>query len=70
MSVIRPIFNRSLRVEQLLVGLVKCMMNRFARQVVDRFTTFAKIRNSNPTPGQQGVELTNEDVTGQLVAIR
>ncbi|GJJ77780.1 hypothetical protein EMPS_10139 [Entomortierella parvispora] len=37
---------------------------RFARQVVDRFTTFAKTGNPNPQPGQQGVELTNPDVTG------
>jgi len=37
---------------------------RFARQVVDRFTTFAKTGNPNPKPGQQGVELTNADVTG------
>ncbi|KAG0312280.1 hypothetical protein BGZ99_009602, partial [Dissophora globulifera] len=37
---------------------------RFARQVVDRFTTFAKTGNPNPKSGQPGVELTNPDVTG------
>ncbi|KAF9993811.1 hypothetical protein BGZ79_001479 [Entomortierella chlamydospora] len=37
---------------------------RFARQVVDRFTTFAKSGNPNPQAGQQGFELTNADVTG------
>ncbi|KAF9207523.1 hypothetical protein BGZ49_000261 [Haplosporangium sp. Z 27] len=37
---------------------------RFARQVVDRFTTFAKSGNPNPAAGQQGFELTNPDVTG------
>ncbi|KAF8935299.1 Carboxylesterase family-domain-containing protein [Dissophora ornata] len=36
---------------------------RFARQVVDRFTTFAKTANPNPQANQQGVELTNPDVT-------
>ncbi|KAI8604309.1 Carboxylesterase [Dissophora ornata] len=36
---------------------------RFARQVVDRFTTFAKTGNPNPQSNQQGVELTNPDVT-------
>ncbi|KAG0052509.1 hypothetical protein BGZ83_002494 [Gryganskiella cystojenkinii] len=37
---------------------------RFSRQVIDRFTTFAKTANPNPKTGQQGVELTNPDVTG------
>ncbi|KAH7026977.1 Alpha/Beta hydrolase protein [Linnemannia elongata] len=37
---------------------------RFARQVVDRFTTFAKTGNPNPQPGLQGVENQNPDVTG------
>ncbi|KAF9577586.1 hypothetical protein BGW38_007112, partial [Lunasporangiospora selenospora] len=37
---------------------------RFARQVVDRFTTFAKSGNPNPLPGQIGVETSNPDVTG------
>ncbi|KAG0252212.1 hypothetical protein BG011_007117 [Mortierella polycephala] len=37
---------------------------RFARQVVDRLTTFAKTGNPNPQPGLAGVELTNPDVTG------
>ncbi|KAG0312978.1 hypothetical protein BGZ99_009163 [Dissophora globulifera] len=37
---------------------------RFARQVVDRFTTFAKTGNPNPKSGQPGAELTNPDVTG------
>ncbi|KAF8941666.1 Carboxylesterase family-domain-containing protein [Dissophora ornata] len=36
---------------------------RFARQVVDRFTTFAKTANPNPQANQQGVESTNPDVT-------
>ncbi|KAF9953518.1 hypothetical protein BGZ70_000210 [Mortierella alpina] len=37
---------------------------RFARQVVDRLTTFAKTGNPNPKPGLAGSELTNPDVTG------
>lgn len=37
---------------------------RFARQVVDRFTTFAKIGNPNPTASMPGVENKNPDVTG------
>ncbi|KAG0071526.1 hypothetical protein BGZ89_010358 [Linnemannia elongata] len=38
---------------------------RFARQVVDRFTTFAKTGNPNPrTGGLFGVEITNPDVVG------
>ncbi|KAF9177844.1 hypothetical protein BGZ50_008309 [Haplosporangium sp. Z 11] len=37
---------------------------RFARQVVDRLTTFAKTGNPNPQPGLVGMELTNPDVTG------
>ncbi|KAF9357715.1 hypothetical protein BGX26_003234 [Mortierella sp. AD094] len=37
---------------------------RFARQVLDRWTTFAKTGNPNPQPGLVGVELTNPDVTG------
>ncbi|KAF9106408.1 hypothetical protein BGX27_009183 [Mortierella sp. AM989] len=37
---------------------------RFSRQVLDRFTTFAKTGNPNPQPGLIGVELTNPDVTG------
>lgn len=37
---------------------------RFARQVVDRFTTFAKIGNPNPTANMPGVENKNTDVTG------
>ncbi|GJJ77779.1 hypothetical protein EMPS_10138 [Entomortierella parvispora] len=36
---------------------------QFSRQVIDRWTTFAKTANPNPKPGQQGVELTNPDVT-------
>ena len=36
---------------------------RFARQVVDRWTTFAKTGNPNPQPGLNGFELTNPDVT-------
>ncbi|KAF9409099.1 hypothetical protein BGZ94_002080 [Podila epigama] len=36
---------------------------RFARQVVDRFTTFAKTGNPNPQPGVPGVEASNPDVT-------
>ncbi|GJJ77782.1 hypothetical protein EMPS_10141 [Entomortierella parvispora] len=36
---------------------------RFARQVVDRWTTFAKTGNPNPKPGMPGFELTNPDVT-------
>ncbi|KAF9145926.1 hypothetical protein BG015_011755 [Linnemannia schmuckeri] len=37
---------------------------RFARQVVDRFTSFAKAGNPNPQPGRLfGVEITNPDVT-------
>lgn len=34
----------------------------FARQVVDRWTTFAKTGNPNPQKGQVGVESTNPDV--------
>ncbi|KAK3808425.1 MAG: Carboxylesterase [Benniella sp.] len=37
---------------------------KFARQVVDRLTTFAKTGNPNPKVGQVGVELSNPDVTG------
>ncbi|KAF9581359.1 hypothetical protein BGW38_001656 [Lunasporangiospora selenospora] len=37
---------------------------RFARQVVDRFTTFAKTGNPNPQPGQAGFESDNPDVSG------
>ncbi|KAF9915799.1 hypothetical protein FBU30_001756, partial [Linnemannia zychae] len=37
---------------------------RFARQVVDRFTTFAKIGNPNPTDEMPGVEKLNPDVKG------
>ncbi|KAF9963180.1 hypothetical protein BGZ65_005364 [Modicella reniformis] len=37
---------------------------RFARQVVDRFTAFAKTGNPNPKTGLVGVELSNPDVTG------
>ncbi|KAG0222910.1 Carboxylesterase family-domain-containing protein [Mortierella sp. GBAus27b] len=37
---------------------------RFARQVVDRFTTFAKTGNPNPKAGQVGNELSNPDVAG------
>ncbi|KAG0060702.1 hypothetical protein BGZ90_003923 [Linnemannia elongata] len=38
---------------------------RFARQVVDRFTTFAKTGSPNPrTGGLFGVEITNPDVMG------
>ncbi|KAG9066109.1 hypothetical protein KI688_001328 [Linnemannia hyalina] len=38
---------------------------RFARQVVDRFTTFAKTGNPNPQPGGLfGVEITNPDIMG------
>ncbi|CAO3569853.1 unnamed protein product [Mortierella alpina] len=36
---------------------------RFARQVVDRLTTFVKTGNPNPKPGLAGSELTNPDVT-------
>ncbi|KAG0203568.1 hypothetical protein BGX28_004208 [Mortierella sp. GBA30] len=36
---------------------------QFARQVVDRLTTFAKTGNPNPRPGQPGTELSNPDVT-------
>ncbi|GJJ69798.1 hypothetical protein EMPS_02147 [Entomortierella parvispora] len=36
---------------------------RFARQVVDRWTTFAKTGNPNPQPGQVGFETENPDVT-------
>ncbi|KAF8933283.1 hypothetical protein BGZ47_010936 [Haplosporangium gracile] len=36
---------------------------RFARQVVDRLTTFAKTGNPNPQPGLVGVENQNPDVT-------
>ncbi|KAF8976383.1 hypothetical protein BGZ46_008314 [Entomortierella lignicola] len=37
---------------------------RFARQVLDRFTTFAKTGNPNPQAHLVGVESTNPDVTG------
>jgi hypothetical protein len=38
---------------------------RFARQVIDRFTTFAKTGNPNPRPGRLfRVEVTNPDVMG------
>ncbi|GJJ77783.1 hypothetical protein EMPS_10142 [Entomortierella parvispora] len=37
--------------------------SRFARQVVDRWTTFAKTGNPNPKPGMPGLELLNPDVT-------
>ncbi|KAF9114338.1 hypothetical protein BGX27_011158 [Mortierella sp. AM989] len=37
---------------------------RFARQIVDRFTTFAKTGNPNPQAGQQGYESSNPDVAG------
>ncbi|KAK3808426.1 MAG: Alpha/Beta hydrolase protein [Benniella sp.] len=37
---------------------------RFARQVVDRYTTFAKTGNPNPKEGQVGSEFSNPDVTG------
>ncbi|KAG0038465.1 hypothetical protein BGZ82_000149 [Podila clonocystis] len=36
---------------------------RFARQVVDRLTSFAKTGNPNPQAGVPGVESTNPDVT-------
>lgn len=36
---------------------------RFACQVVDRLTTFAKTGNPNPQPGLVGVESKNPDVT-------
>ncbi|KAG0015075.1 hypothetical protein BGZ81_011857 [Podila clonocystis] len=36
---------------------------RFARQVVDRFSAFAKTGNPNPQTGVPGVEGTNTDVT-------
>ncbi|ORZ16677.1 Carboxylesterase family-domain-containing protein [Lobosporangium transversale] len=36
---------------------------RFARQVVDRFTAFAKTGDPNPKPDIQGFEATNPDVT-------
>lgn len=36
---------------------------RFARQIVDRWTTFAKTGNPNPQPGQVGYESQNPDVT-------
>lgn len=35
---------------------------RFSRQVMDRFTTFAKTGSPNPMPGQRGYEYTNMDV--------
>ncbi|KAG0349434.1 hypothetical protein BG005_010979 [Podila minutissima] len=38
--------------------------SRFARQVMDRFSTFAKTGNPNPQPGQHGVERNNADVGG------
>ncbi|KAF9437351.1 hypothetical protein BGZ76_001117 [Entomortierella beljakovae] len=37
---------------------------RFARQTVDRFTTFAKTGNPNPKAGQAGYEISNPDVAG------
>ncbi|KAG0229860.1 hypothetical protein BGW42_001325 [Actinomortierella wolfii] len=37
---------------------------RFARQMIDRITTFAKTGNPNPQPGQVGVESLNPDVAG------
>ena len=36
---------------------------RFARQVIDRFTSFAKTGDPNPKPGQVGYEVSNSDVT-------
>ncbi|KAG9068811.1 hypothetical protein KI688_011097 [Linnemannia hyalina] len=36
---------------------------RFARQIIDRWTTFAKTGNPNPSPDLVGVENTNPDVT-------
>jgi len=36
---------------------------RFARQIVDRWMTFAKTGNPNPQPGQVGFESQNPDVT-------
>ncbi|KAF9927665.1 hypothetical protein FBU30_003004, partial [Linnemannia zychae] len=36
---------------------------RYARQVMDRFTSFAKTGNPNPQPGQVGYEISNPDVT-------
>ncbi|OAQ22905.1 alpha/beta-hydrolase [Linnemannia elongata AG-77] len=35
---------------------------RFSRQVMDRFTTFAKTGSPNPTPDQRGYEYANIDV--------
>ncbi|KAG0058358.1 hypothetical protein BGZ90_004997, partial [Linnemannia elongata] len=35
---------------------------RFSRQVMDRFTTFAKTGSPNPTPDQRGYEYANKDV--------
>ncbi|KAF9971769.1 hypothetical protein BGZ73_005176 [Actinomortierella ambigua] len=37
---------------------------RFARQMIDRITTFAKTGNPNPQAGQVGVEGSNPDVSG------
>ncbi|KAF9181972.1 hypothetical protein BGZ51_005049 [Haplosporangium sp. Z 767] len=37
---------------------------RFARQVIDRFTTFAKTGNPNPKEGLAGPSYENPDVTG------
>ncbi|KAF9154838.1 hypothetical protein BG015_011860 [Linnemannia schmuckeri] len=37
---------------------------RFARQIIDRWTTFAKTGNPNPSADLIGVENTNPDVTG------
>lgn len=37
---------------------------RFARQIVDRWTTFAKTGNPNPTTDMLGVENSNPDVAG------
>ncbi|KAF8941670.1 Carboxylesterase family-domain-containing protein [Dissophora ornata] len=37
---------------------------RFARQVIDRFTTFAKTGNPNPEQSLAGLARQNEDVTG------
>ncbi|GJJ74180.1 hypothetical protein EMPS_06538 [Entomortierella parvispora] len=39
---------------------------RFARQVIDRLTSFAKTGDPNPQPGQVGYEASNPDVTSVL----
>lgn len=39
---------------------------RFARQVVDRLTSFAKTGNPNPDSSVPGVESTNPDVTSVI----